>query len=915
MNVPASTPGMYAYPHQQPSDRGAFTQSQYATPLSKCAGSQADFEENHKVEHINVYLEEDICDRVCVSESEFLSHILDLTTNDFKALTRRRGPVSQVLSSAPFQRAWEDYIKTATKKEIKEPELYPLLISVMNAASKVWFPKDSPLLFFDGSGKVVLGSYASRKPDIHALDSTFAVDSTIPQNLDIYWPMIMWWLEVKCKGGNALDHGAVVGAEKRSTDASGPTRSREIKPKPKKPARASISQASSHSQQMTTPPARANNKRKIGGSSTVRSDVQASSSSQISYSLRSKGPVAGPSENTTSAAESHVSSSPAQSNILSCIISQQPNDRQATPLPSFGEEQGSTMPEEVEDDIENDRGQKRLKDEEGQRIVTGPEPGTELDPAAEVKLDDALLKRHTQLQCAGYGLEMLSSGLLRLHSVGVIIDTLVLQLVYYDRSKVILSKPVKLSSEYGQAFFLAALYKLMSLEARKQGLLPASISMKGPSLPSIKPRLNNQHMAGYQGLAHKPKHPGTKPSANSIVDTNPGCNAFYDCELTLEEGKAVKLKEVVYRAHGIIGRGTTVIKGVDWNGQEVIVKFSFPSKERDPENELVEYARGKAVGDHAWAQNHLPEIRWAKTYDFADDMPQTKLAKYLHGLKIRYDKRVLRITVQDVLHPLTDLVDSTECAQVFYDVLQTHRWLVDHAKILHRDISMANVMFRRIDGRVYGVLNDFDLASKLPPPQKLTSLQRTGTKPFMALDLLNPNWEMGHGYRHDLESLFYVVLIFCCHYDKHASSAQLQKIQGTRPFDDWFTASTDIVRKSKADFFLGNNIDVTKHFHSFKVCLTRLKKHVAAGYTAKAAYNYELNDHQVSKQEHQTMGIPFEEPPPEPFEWITLGDNITYEKFKQVMGMFMFRPLITRYPNHLALEEKDFLRTVVQTQT
>ncbi|KAK7440198.1 hypothetical protein VKT23_017140 [Stygiomarasmius scandens] len=914
MNVPASTPGIYAYPHQQPSDRGAFTQSQYATPLGKCAGSQADFEENHKVEHINVYLEEDIRDCIRIGEADFLSQILDSTSNDFKALTRRRGPVSQVLSSAPFQTAWEDYIKTASKKEIKEPELYPLLISVMNAASKVWFPKDSPLLFFDGSGKVVLGSYASRKPDIHALDSTFAVDSTIPQNLDIYWPMIMWWLEVKCKGGNALDHGGVVGDEEKNTDASGPTRSREIKPKPKKSARASTSQAPSRSQQTTAPPARANNKRKIGGSAAARNDVQASSSSQVSYSLRSKGPVTGPCENAPSAAESSTFPSPAQSNILSCIISQQPNDRQTTPLPSFGEEQDSPMSEEVEDDIENDRGQKRLKDEEGQRIVTDPEPGAEIDPAAEVKLDDAQLKRHTKLQCAGYGLEMLSSGLLRLHSVGVIIDTLVLQLVYYDRSKVILSKPVTLSSEYGQAFFLAALYKLMSLEARKQGLLPASIGVKGPSLPTIKPRLNNQHMAGYQGLAHKPKHPGTKPSANSIIDTNPGCNAFYDCELTLDEGKAVKLKEVVYRAHGIIGRGTTVIKGIDWNGQEVIVKLSFPGKERDPENELVEYARGKAVGDHAWAQNHLPEIRWAKTYDFADDMPQTKLAKYLHGLKIPYDKRVLRITVQDVLHPLTDLVDPTECAQVFYDVLQTHRWLVDHPKILHRDISMANIMFRRINGQVYGVLNDFDLASKLPPPQGLTSLQRTGTKPYMALDLLDPNWRMGHTYRHDLESLFYVVLIFCCHYDKLISSPHLQKIQGSRPFDQWFSASTQLVGSLKTAFFLTkDNIDVTKHFDGFKVCLTRLKTRIAAGHSAKAAYNNELNDHEVSKQEHQTVGVPFEEPPPEPFEWITLGDNVTYEKFRQVMGTFMLKPLITRYPSHLALEEKDFLRPMVQT--
>ncbi|KAK0479919.1 hypothetical protein EDD18DRAFT_1206282 [Armillaria luteobubalina] len=54
-------------------------------------------------------------------------------------------------------------------------------------------------------------------------------------------------------------------------------------------------------------------------------------------------------------------------------------------------------------------------------------------------------------------------------------------------------------------------------------------------------------------------------------------------------------------------------------------------------------------------------------------------------------------------------------AQVFVDILQCHKWLYDHPKILHQDISMANIMYRTDDeGTVFGVLNDFDLSTLIP---------------------------------------------------------------------------------------------------------------------------------------------------------------------------------------------------------
>jgi serine/threonine protein kinase len=91
-----------------------------------------------------------------------------------------------------------------------------------------------------------------------------------------------------------------------------------------------------------------------------------------------------------------------------------------------------------------------------------------------------------------------------------------------------------------------------------------------------------------------------------------------------------------------------------------------------------------------------------------------------------------------------------------------YQWLYMKPGIFHRDISVNNMMYRKKDGKVFGVLNDYDLAifkSNNAPSSKT----RTGTKPFMAIDLLG-NPDDVHCYRHDLESMFYVIVYVTSRY-------------------------------------------------------------------------------------------------------------------------------------------------------
>ncbi|KAG2337157.1 hypothetical protein BDR05DRAFT_970511, partial [Suillus weaverae] len=78
--------------------------------------------------------------------------------------------------------------------------------------------------------------------------------------------------------------------------------------------------------------------------------------------------------------------------------------------------------------------------------------------------------------------------------------------------------------------------------------------------------------------------------------------------------------------------------------------------------------------------------------------------------------------------------------------------------VYHRDISPGNLMWYRRNGKLIGVLNDYDLSSlaNIVGPQ---GNERTGTVPFMALDLLTAQAQRGevkHLYRHDLESFMWV---------------------------------------------------------------------------------------------------------------------------------------------------------------
>ena len=104
------------------------------------------------------------------------------------------------------------------------------------------------------------------------------------------------------------------------------------------------------------------------------------------------------------------------------------------------------------------------------------------------------------------------------------------------------------------------------------------------------------------------------------------------------------------------------------------------------------------------------------------------------------------------------------------------------------------MVYKNANGEWIGVLNDYDLSSTQQDGP--SGNERTGTIPFMAIDLLEDEAIEGkvqHLYQHDAESLIWVLAWVCLRYEDG-------KLRSNRPLDEWLKVDAKQCRKEKNDF-------------------------------------------------------------------------------------------------------------------
>ncbi|KAG8917850.1 hypothetical protein FRC02_002828 [Tulasnella sp. 418] len=374
------------------------------------------------------------------------------------------------------------------------------------------------------------------------------------------------------------------------------------------------------------------------------------------------------------------------------------------------------------------------------------------------KIEEPTVSLHVNIQTALYGAEILSHSSFSSSAMAMVIIDSKLHLWWYDRQGAIQTHGLDFIEDLPH--FLVLLLALQRLPPKGWG--------KGNMLePSF--RIGGQ----YGEMDIKPgqrvvQHWGIQGRATNILQVEA---TSYPPHIT------PKLEEQL-------------------QNQGMVAKLLWVQSQRVLESVILEEIPKRMFGiseeDRAAVEGHIPDMIASKIFP---EYETRKIRKDLGIAAKDIENRVLILFVFRQLKPITEL-EGDEFFRAWWDCVLCHRVLWKLG-IRHRDISAANLMYYRHQGRVMGVLNDYDLSTLTPPgcDQGPTGTDRTGTLPFMALDLLQPEalaGEVEHQYRHDFESFIWV-LTWIAH--RYQGGEEIPKA----PFTSWITDHQQCRKEKLAD--------------------------------------------------------------------------------------------------------------------
>ena len=137
----------------------------------------------------------------------------------------------------------------------------------------------------------------------------------------------------------------------------------------------------------------------------------------------------------------------------------------------------------------------------------------------------------------------------------------------------------------------------------------------------------------------------------------------------------VDLGGLISRDIGMVGRSTAVLEATSdrWAGTELVVKISWPRSGRGREMDFVKKATDEAEKTAGqWAAKHLPRVFYAKDIVFGKSSALESVACLFEDGKVinksyMYERRTLRVMIQERLYALESLTNARDIGQVFLD--------------------------------------------------------------------------------------------------------------------------------------------------------------------------------------------------------------------------------------------------------
>ncbi|TFY55594.1 hypothetical protein EVJ58_g8148 [Rhodofomes roseus] len=457
-----------------------------------------------------------------------------------------------------------------------------------------------------------------------------------------------------------------------------------------------------------------------------------------------------------------------------------------------------------------------------------------------------------EVQIVRYVNHIMSSNV-RSYAIGLLIEGNNMRLVYGDRMGLVFTRAFEFLGKEAPLFLLV-LAAMGGAGVHDLGIHPFLIFNE-----TIERRDVFHHEFGY-----------TLPNMLVRLEVPDAQGASRQLEFDIDTDNSEEIRPVD-TAFGLIGRGTTIIAvkarrgpALEMCGSEPLVaKVAWPHKARQAEDRMIRTVRQQLAAKKPKYLDYIVDLKCAVTKSI-EEMGLPRVAMGI--IPEEQDLRVCRTLILKRYQRLEAIGSAQGFHIVFVDVVRAHHWVYETSKILHRDISINNIMWFIKDGQVIGVLCDWDLAedhsngdvqsvlkaaasaswlswitggAKTVNPSNEPQSQpdaeqvpgstsaplegdhmqkpryRTGTGPFMALDLLRKEGPPMHKYRHDLESFFYLYAYAAAGYDP------TNKI--FRPIKQWQLESLLAIGQAKHCFLIDarENEDVFSSAHEeFKPLLT-----------------------------------------------------------------------------------------------
>ncbi|KAG1796393.1 uncharacterized protein HD556DRAFT_299238 [Suillus plorans] len=448
----------------------------------------------------------------------------------------------------------------------------------------------------------------------------------------------------------------------------------------------------------------------------------------------------------------------------------------------------------------NKRGSDHLRSNEpstNKRSRQDEDRSSEQEERRNKKKKKGSYKPHPVIQNGLYVAEMFAAHTARQHVISFIVNNDIIYLWWFDRQHAIQCAGINFVQDLPR--FVVLLFIMQRMGYKQWGLHP---------LFEPKPGYKGEIIVEYEDDTNKDDRDNKGQDKTKRVDLTLDLRSEKRATHFGLRGRATTVFPVKSKALSALPRRSHFLNKTN----KLVAKLFWPEEARQSEPEILEEVY-KIAKDDLDVLGHVPEMVWFHKFEDTS----TAIIRKALGIDDA-GSRVLYIIVFKKLEPITTL-SGKKFLLAWWEVVKCHRALWKRG-VHHRDVSPNNLMGYRLRGRFISVLNDFDLSSM---KDLLSSIQggprgfeRTGTVPFMALDLLKPEAIAGrveHVYRHDAESFVWVLTWICLRYKKG------KLLRKRRPLDEWLTVDAMGCYEKKMGFLgmLSTMRPTRSHEGSFKV--------------------------------------------------------------------------------------------------